>query len=134
MQWRILFFGIANLTLLTSASTAWAQDDDWLDGEDEEEETERSDDDVEDIDLEEDPDESKINGRTVEGAEGDGLYLGEEYEPSSSEEKGKTTLISIVPLRKNWNDLILQKKPSLGKNIWTNIRNLSFDPPLNNAF
>jgi len=89
VQWRILFFGIANLTLLTSASTAWAQDDDWLDGEDEEEETERSDDDVEDIDLEEDPDESKINGRTVEGAEGDGLYLGEEYETQQLRGEGE---------------------------------------------
>ena len=78
VQWRILFFGIANLTLLTSASTAWAEDDDWLDGE--EEETKRSDDDVEDIDLEDDPDESKINGRTTEGTEGEGLFLGEEYE------------------------------------------------------
>ena len=36
VQWRTLFFGIATLPLLTS-TTAWAQDDDWLDGEDEEE-------------------------------------------------------------------------------------------------
>ncbi len=86
MQWRILFFGIANLTLLTSASTAWAQDDDWLDG-DEEEETKRNDDEVEEIDLDEDPDEANIDGRTAE--EGDGLYLGEEYETQKIRGEGE---------------------------------------------
>ena len=86
MQWRILFFGIANLTLLTSASTAWAQDDDWLDG-DEEEETKRNDDEVEEIDLDEDPDEANIDGRTAE--EDDGLYLGEEYETQKIRGEGE---------------------------------------------
>ncbi len=86
MQWRILFFGIANLTLLTSASTAWAQDDDWLDGDDEEETT-RNDEDVEDIDLDEDPDEENIDSRTAE--EGDGLYLGEEYETQKIRGEGE---------------------------------------------
>src|SRR6056300_863800 len=86
VQWRILFFGMANLTLLTSASTAWAQDDDWSDWDDEEE-TKRNDDEAGEIDLEDDPDEAKIDGRSTE--EGDGLYLGEEYETQKLRGEGE---------------------------------------------
>ena len=85
MQWRTLF-GIATLTLLTSTSIAWAQDDDWLDGEDEEE-TKREEGEADDVDLDEDPDEESIDGRVTEPS--DGLDLGEEYETQAFRGEGE---------------------------------------------
>ena len=85
MQWRTLFFGIATLPLLTS-TTAWAQDDDWLDGEDEEE-TKREEGEADDIELDEDPDEESIDGRVTEPS--DGLDLGEEYETQAFRGEGE---------------------------------------------
>ena len=66
VQWRTLFFGIATLPLLITSSTAWAQDDDWLDGEDDEETTREEGELDDDVDLEDDPDEESIDGRVTE--------------------------------------------------------------------
>lgn len=86
MHWRQVFLGILPLTLLTFSTPSWAQDDDWLGEGGDDDSTERSDEDVE-INLDEDPDEDAIDGRSTNT--GDGLYLGEEYETQKFREEGE---------------------------------------------
>lgn len=86
VQWRTLFFGIVTLPILTYTSPVFAEDDDWLSGDDNED-SQRNDGEADDIDLEADPDEEAIDGRVSEPT--DGLYLGEEYETQKMRGEGE---------------------------------------------
>ena len=92
-------FGILPLTVLTFSTPSWAQDDDWLDEGGDDDSSERSSDEEVEINLDEDPDEESIDGRS--NSTGDGLYLGEEYETQQFREEVKMMQTSIESLRKN---------------------------------
>ena len=87
MHWRQVFLGILPLTVLTFSTPSWAQDDDWLDEGGDDDSSERSNDEEVEINLDEDPDEESIDGRS--NSTGDGLYLGEEYETQQFREEGE---------------------------------------------
>lgn len=80
MNWRDIIFhcSIVGVASLASIQNSWAQDDDWLTG-DEGTEDKRSDEEEEDIDLEADPDEQKIE-QSEKATEDGGLNLGDEYD------------------------------------------------------
>lgn len=87
MHWRQVFLGILPLTILTFSTPSWAQDDDWLDEGGDDDSSERSSDEDVEINLDDDPDEDAIDGRSTNT--GDGLYLGEEYETQQFREEGE---------------------------------------------
>lgn len=88
------------LLLMGYTTTAWAQDGDWLDNDDDKDDKkdDRNDDEEEDIDLNEDPDEKKIqtptndkskNGKNGKKTQDGGLDLGEEYETKGMRAEGE---------------------------------------------
>ena len=87
VHWRQVFLGILPLTILTFSTNSWAQDDDWLGEGDDDKGSERSEDDEIDFNLDEDPDEDTLDGRSSDI--GEGLDLGEEYETQEFREEGE---------------------------------------------
>ncbi len=75
LQDKMMQFCLLGSIGLMITQNAWAQDDDWLDEDGDTEDSKRSDEEEEEIDLNADPDDENIGNQ-----QGDGLDLGEEYD------------------------------------------------------